>query len=225
MVSVLVTKPVISHCHQAITLHCNISLSDGKDREFQVTHLSWIKESNKTICSESNTAISFFPCQYMANKQLVVTIAYPRPDDIGRYICKLRSSHGHTSADTNVTLECPQMIVQIHEDGKRVTCKVEKSNHDGRIHWFHGTVNLTSQSTQDIHSATNGSYTLISSLNDTSNWKTYNCSYWVPQTGQYITSKNIVMEHNTQSNTQSFSSDRKTGLVFFLCLLWMLILQ
>jgi len=105
MVRVLVTKPVISYCHQAITLHCNVSLSDGKGREFQVTHLSWIKESNKTICSESNTAISgFFSCQYMANKQLVLTIAYPKPDDIGRYVCKLRSSHGHTNADTNVTL-------------------------------------------------------------------------------------------------------------------------
>lgn len=121
--------------------------------------------------------------------------------------------------------ECPQKIVQIHEDGKRVTCMVERSNYDGRIHWFHGTVNLTSQSTQDIYSAIDGSYTLISSLNDSSNWKTYNCSYWVPQIEQYITSNNIVMEHNTQSNTLSFSSDRWTGLIFCLCLLWMVIQQ
>ncbi|XP_039511599.1 uncharacterized protein LOC120466950 [Pimephales promelas] len=225
MVRVLVTKPVISYCHQAITLHCNVSLSDGKGREFQVTHLSWIKESNKTICSESNTAISgFFSCQYMANKQLVLTIAYPKPDDIGRYVCKLRSSHGHTNADTNVTLECPQIIVQIHEDGNSVTCKVERSNHDGCIHWFHGTVNLTSQSTQDIYSAVDGSYTVISSLNVSSNWKTYNCSYWVPQIEQYIASKNIVMKH-TKSNTQSFNSGRRPDLVFCLCLLWMLIQQ
>lgn len=221
MVNVLVTKPVISYCHQAITLHCNVSPSDENVHEFQVTHLSWIKESNKTICSESNTAIN---CQYMTNKQLVLTIAYPKPDDIGRYICKLRSSHGHTSADTNVTLECPQKIVQVHEDGNRVTCKVERSNHDGRIHWFHGTVNLTSQSTYDIYSAVDGSFTVISSLNDSSNWKTYNCSYWVPQIEQYIASKNIVMEHNTQSNTQSFNSGRRyQGMVFCLCLLWTLI--
>ncbi|XP_042614033.1 uncharacterized protein LOC122145290 [Cyprinus carpio] len=227
MVSVLVTKPVISYCHQAITLHCNVSLSDGKDREFQVTHLSWIKESNKTVCSESKTAKKgSIHCQYMPNKQLVLTIAHPKSDDIGRYICKLRSSYGHTSADTNVTLECPQEIVQINEDGKnRVTCKVERSNHDGRIHWFHGTVNLTSQSTQDIKSAADGSYTVVSSLSVSLNWKTFNCSYWVPQIEQYITSKNIVMEYNTQSKTKSFSSDSCSGLVFCLCLLWTLIQQ
>jgi len=120
--------------------------------------------------------------------------------------------------------ECPQIIVQIHEDGNSVTCKVERSNHDGCIHWFHGTVNLTSQSTQDIYSAVDGSYTVISSLNVSSNWKTYNCSYWVPQIEQYIASKNIVMKH-TKSNTQSFNSGRRPDLVFCLCLLWMLIQQ
>ncbi|KAL1273042.1 hypothetical protein QQF64_028904 [Cirrhinus molitorella] len=127
MVSVLVTKPVISYCYQAITLHCNVSLSDGKDREFQVTHLSWIKNSNETICSESKTEMKGSShCQYMPNKQLVLTIANPKLADIGCYICKLRSSQGHASADTNVTLECPQKIVQINEDGKNtVTCKVE----------------------------------------------------------------------------------------------------
>ncbi|XP_026069754.1 uncharacterized protein LOC113050717 [Carassius auratus] len=163
IVSVLVTKPVISYCHQAITLHCNVSLFDAKDHELQVTHLSWIKESNKTVCSESMTAKKgSIYCQYMPNKQLVLNIAHPKSDDIGRYICKLRSSYGHASADTNVTLECPQEIVQINEDGKnRVTCKVGKSNHHGRIHWFNGKDNLTSQSTQDISSAADGSYTVI----------------------------------------------------------------
>ncbi|XP_052456689.1 uncharacterized protein LOC128016225 [Carassius gibelio] len=227
IVSVLVTKPVISYCHQAITLHCNVSLFDAKDHELQVTHLSWIKESNKTVCSESMTAKKgSIYCQYMPNKQLVLNIAHPKSDDIGRYICKLRSSYGHASADTNVTLECPQEIVQINEDGKnRVTCKVGKSNHHGRIHWFNGKDNLTSQSTQDISSAADGSYTVVSSLSLSLNLRTYNCSYWVPQIEQYMISKLIVMEYNTQSKTKSFSSYSCSGLVFCLCLLWSLIQQ
>ncbi|XP_051562656.1 uncharacterized protein LOC127446058 [Myxocyprinus asiaticus] len=220
MVNVFITKSVISHCYQAITLHCNVSLSVQQNSEFQVTHFTWIKAPNETLCSESETTNkSFFYCHYTPNKQLVLTIAQPKPDDIGLYICKFRSSHGYGNAGTNVTLVCPQ-IYHIHEDEKnKVTCKVESSYHDGHIHWFYGAINLTSQSTENIYPEDDGSYIVVSSLKDSSHGKTYNCSYWVPHIDHYITSKSI-MEHN---NTQSFSSTNRckvTGLVFCLCLLW-----
>ncbi|XP_029594912.1 uncharacterized protein LOC115178038 isoform X2 [Salmo trutta] len=205
LVKLSTVDSVIVPCHQSVRLQCNISTSQ---EGLLIKHLAWVCQDGKHLCDVNETGVtgthpgstpSAMECSYTPQTQLTLTLLQVRPLDQGKYLCKLRSSHGVKEATTTVKLQECYREVQPSISDEGPTCTFTGVYPDGEVHWFQGANNVTGDSTINTKQVEDGaSLTITSSLKrkTVSGEEAYNCSLWIPSTGSYLTSSLVVPEHD-----------------------------
>eukprot|EP00064_Thunnus_orientalis_P017821 superscaffoldBa00003894_g17907 len=203
LVTLDVSPKVIAECGKQVTLSCKVSSSlEG----LSIKHMEW--SQNNSLCSvkdgkmstnNNTTTQSDFHCEY-ENGQLSLIFPKVQPLETRHsspYKCKLRSNKGVESASTNVELqECAGIatgVVTSHGP----SCTFSHVYPDGRVHWFHGSRNLsdeplTHHTSKQVEGQ--GFLTIYSQLEWKGSDLPLNCSLMSTKSGRYIAST-LVQNH------------------------------
>ncbi|KAM9491251.1 uncharacterized protein ACWYII_003555 [Salvelinus alpinus] len=203
LVKLSAVDSLIVPCHQSATLRCDLStFQEG----LSIYHMAWVRQDGKYLCDVNATGVmgthpgntpSAMECSYTPHAQLTLTLLQVQPLEQGKYLCKLRSSHGVKEATTTVKLQECYGEVQPSVSDEGPTCTFTEVYPDGEVHWFQGSNNVTGDPKIKTIQVKDGMFlTITSSLNrkTVSGEGAYNCSLWIPSTGAYLTSS-LVPEH------------------------------
>ncbi|XP_046900096.1 uncharacterized protein LOC124483621 [Hypomesus transpacificus] len=190
-----ISPPLMAQCGQNLSLFCNIthSLPQGTHVTMDWAHM----DSNEVICkvntSHPTNETHDYTCSLRGGVYLELTLLGIKPDNQGRYVCKLNSAVGAEDAVTSVTLDECYTGQSVTTTAEAHSCTFTGVYPDGQVHWFQGSNTLMGSTT--MHVEPRGGLTICSTLeiNSTSGHLPYNCSLWSPRAKRYLTSQLVTV--------------------------------
>lgn len=89
------------NCNEKAVLQCNISSS----KAFDILEIKWKKHNKSFDCDPRPKSTSpEFECNH-TNETLTLTILHPKPADMGKYYCIIKTDAGHEFKFITVSIE------------------------------------------------------------------------------------------------------------------------
>lgn len=190
------------NCNEKAVLQCNIST---RAEQFNLMKTNWKKldEGSFECDPTSNNTSPEFKCDY-TKKELTLTILHPKPANMGKYYCSIRTDSGHDSKTINVSMkgECTGDFIWMAESD-HFQCSFNGIYPEGTIYWFYYDNNVTSYSTITNLINSDGTFNITSVLRPKDKMGKYNCSLWLLKNGQYL--KNQDFELSDLVHSRLFS--------------------
>ncbi|XP_026179832.1 uncharacterized protein LOC113140253 [Mastacembelus armatus] len=185
------TSIVVAECGKNVTLPCNISLSGNLD----IKLFGWLGE-NTTVCQYEKSKPEIEDvCELMMespNYRLSLTLTNVMPLNEGRYLCKLRSNMGVSSATTVVKVKGCLQSSHSSINETHAECRFKGVASNSTIQWYQGDVDLTVFASTWKEEVQHGLYNVFSTINiEKGNPRQpYNCSL-TPYHGRVFASQAV----------------------------------
>ncbi|KAF3700389.1 hypothetical protein EXN66_Car016076 [Channa argus] len=185
------TPEVLARCGDNVTLTCNANSSQKLD----VKLFTW-SDGRRNLCPlDDGQRVPDVLCETTASPALKATLINVMPVYKGRYLCKLQSNLGATSAQTLLSVQDCLESSDFRINSSHAECRFTGVHPRGNVHWFQGDDNLTDSATTQEEEDQHGRYDVRSTIRieERKSSEAYNCSLWMPDDRKYLSNQKLII--------------------------------
>nr|XP_020506310.1 uncharacterized protein LOC109996496 [Labrus bergylta]XP_029136381.1 uncharacterized protein LOC109996496 [Labrus bergylta] len=169
---------VIAQCGENVTLTCEARQS----RSMDIKVFSWVFK-NRIMCEYENGLPQHKgQCENSPQNTLKLTLTNVMPVDMGKYLCKIRSTVGGKSSPTHVIVQECTASRNYSINSTQATCWFSCHFPLCNVHWSQGDLNLTDSARTEIQMDQYERQFVVSTIDLEPKHLTqsYQCRLWPP---------------------------------------------